>query len=151
MGDIKKVADRLRTMCSRREYCVSEVKAKALKFMDGDADAVEEIMASLLDDGYVDDLRYASAFARDKASIQGWGEVKIRYMLASKGVTRDVIDAALAEVDDDKASERLVKLMDNKYKSLKGDPQCKLKLLRFGLGRGYSYDELNHVISILIQ
>ena len=36
--------------------------------------------------------------------------------------------------------------MAAKAKSLKDDPQARLKLLRFGLGRGYQYDEVVDVI-----
>ena len=99
----------------------------------------------------MDDLRYASAFARDKSSIAGWGEVKIRYMLAAKGISRDVISEALAEIDEQKASGRLEKLLQNKERSLAGDPQMRIKLLRFGLVRGYSYDEVSSAVEQLLK
>jgi regulatory protein len=124
---------------------------KAKDALDGDAQAAKEVADVLVEDKYVDDLRYASAFARDKSAIQGWGEVKIRYMLSAKGVPRDVIDKALEEIDQDKADSRLEKLLQNKLKSLKDDPQCRLKLLRFALGRGYSYDEVNSLINTLLK
>ena len=146
-----KVLDRLRGLCSRREYCYADVLKKAKDVLDGDAQAAKEVADVLVEDKYVDDLRYASAFARDKSAIQGWGEVKIRYMLSAKGVSRDVIDKALEEIDQDKADSRLEKLLQNKLKSLKDDPQCRLKLLRFALGRGYSYDEVNDVVNSLLK
>ena len=146
-----KVLDRLRGLCSRREYCYADVLKKAKDALDGDAQAAKEVADVLVEDKYVDDLRYASAFARDKSAIQGWGEVKIRYMLSAKGVSRDVIDKALEEIDQDKADSRLEKLLQNKLKSLKDDPQCRLKLLRFALGRGYSYDEVNDVVNSLLK
>lgn len=146
-----KVLDRLRGLCSRREYCYADVLKKAKEALDGDAQAAKEVADALVEEKYVDDLRYASAYARDKASIQGWGEVKIRYMLSAKGVSRDVIDKALQEIDPDKADSRLEKLLQNKLKSLKDDPQCRLKLLRFALGRGYSYDEVNTLINTLLK
>ena len=146
-----KVLDRLRGLCSRREYCYADVSKKAKDALDGDAQAAKEVADVLVEDKYVDDLRYASAFARDKSAIQGWGEVKIRYMLSAKGVSRDVIDKALKEIDQDKADSRLEKLLQNKLKSLKDDPQCRLKLLRFALGRGYSYDEVNDVVNSLLK
>jgi regulatory protein len=148
---IIKVTDRLRGLCSRREYCVDDVRQKALKALEGDAEAAAEVVETLIKDKYVDDLRYASAFARDKASIQGWGEVKIRYMLSAKRISREVIDQALAEIDADRASSKLFKLLETKYKSLRDDPQCRLKLLRFALGRGYGYDDASAVISQLIK
>ena len=148
---ITKVTDRLRGLCSRREYCVKDVYQKAIKALDGDKGAAQQVVDSLIKDKYVDDLRYASTFARDKSSIQGWGEVKIRYMLSAKGVSRDIIDQALEEIDDVKAESRLLKLMENKLRSLKEDPQVKLKMLRFGLGRGYSYDEVSSVLNNLLN
>lgn len=147
----KRILDRLRGLCSRREYCYADVLKKAKDALDGDAQAAKEVADVLVEDKYVDDLRYASAFARDKSAIQGWGEVKIRYMLSAKGVPRDVIDKALEEIDQDKADSRLEKLLQNKLKSLKDDPQCRLKLLRFALGRGYSYDEVNSLINTLLK
>ena len=146
-----KVLNRLRALCSRREYCVADVLKKAADGLEGDRAAAQEVVDVLVKEKYVDDLRYASAFARDKSAIQGWGEVKIRYMLSAKGVPRDVIDKALEEIDHDKADSRLEKLLQNKLKSLKDDPQCRLKLLRFALGRGYSYDEASHTIDQLLR
>lgn len=146
-----KVTDRLRGLCSRREYCVEDIRQKAQKALDGNAALAAEVVETLVKEKYVDDLRYASAFARDKSSIQGWGEVKIRYMLSAKKVSREIIDQALSEIDTERASSKLQKLLETKYKSLREDPQCRLKLLRFALGRGYSYDEVNSIVSQLIK
>lgn len=147
----KRILDRLRGLCSRREYCYADVLKKAKDALEGDAQAAKEVADSLVEDKYVDDLRYASAYARDKASIQGWGDVKIRYMLSAKGVAASVITEALQEIDREKSSSRLHKLLENKLRPLKDDPQCRLKLLRFALGRGYSYDEASHTIDQLLR
>ena len=146
-----KVTDRLRGLCSRREYCVEDIRQKALKALDGDAALAAEVVETLVKEKYVDDLRYASAFARDKSSIQGWGEVKIRYMLSAKKVSRDIIDQALSEIDTERASSKLQKLLETKCRSLREDPQCRLKLLRFALGRGYGYDEVSKVVDSLMK
>ncbi|MBQ7811931.1 MAG: RecX family transcriptional regulator [Bacteroidales bacterium] len=150
-GDKLKVLDRMRRLCSRREYCSSDILKKATEGSDGDAVAAREILEVLTKEKYVDDLRYASAFARDKASIAGWGDVKIRYMLSAKGISTSVIEAALLEIDRPKAGQRLEKLMENKWKSLKGDPHGKLKLIRFALGRGYGYEEVAEVAATLCR
>ena len=142
-GDALKVLDKLRRLCSRREYCTSDILKKASEALDGDHNRAEEVLQVLVSERYVDDLRYASAYARDKASISGWGEVKIKYMLSAKGIARDVIAKALEEIDEGKAESRLEKLLENKWKSLKDDPQGKMKLIRFALGRGYGYEEVS--------
>ena len=149
--DPRKVADRMRGLCSRREYCRQDIMKKVLAALGGDADEAGRIMDRLVEEKYIDDLRYASAFARDKSSIAGWGATKIRYMLAAKGIDRETIAAALQEVDEGKASDRLEKLLSAKVRSLKDDPQCRMKLLRFALGRGYQYDEAAEVIGRLLN
>lgn len=147
----KKILDRLRGLCSRREYCYADVLRKAKDALEGDIKAAQEVVDSLVKDKYVDDLRYASAYARDKASIQGWGDVKIKYMLSAKGISASVISEALQEIDRDKSLSRLHKLLENKLRSLRDDPQCRLKLLRFALSRGYSYDEVTTVLDHLLR
>lgn len=145
--DKAKAADRLRGLCSRREYCRSEIMKKALTALEGDAEAAAEVVESLVAEKYIDDLRYASAFARDKSSIAGWGEVKIRYMLSSKGISKEAIAEALKEIDEGKASDKLRRILETKAKALKDDPQKKMKLLRFALGRGYEYDNVKEILN----
>lgn len=152
MEDAKgKVLTRLQNQCAKKECCSSDVLAKALKALDGDMDAAREILASLVKDSYVDDFRYASAFARDKASLAGWGPVKIRFVLAAKKIDRDTVDRALEEVDPQKADDRLERLMAAKKKTLEGDPQIKLKLIKFALTRGYGYDKVASVTEKLLK
>lgn len=146
---MNKILDNLRRQCSRREYCTSDVLKKAEKAMEGDRDKAREVVRILVEDKYVDDLRYCEAYAREKSSISGWGEVKIRYMLSAKGISGDTIARALTQIDHQRAQSRLEKLLENKLRTLKDDPQWKMKLLRFALGRGYSYDEINEHISRL--
>lgn len=148
---MEKALDKMRRLCSRREYCVSDIRTKLMKELEGDAQKVETALNKLIEERYVDDLRSATAYARDKASISGWGATKIRYVLSAKGVAKDVISEALNEVDESKAASRLEKLLEHKYKSLKDDPQWKIKLLRFALGRGYSYDEVSDQIRRFAQ
>lgn len=152
-SDVKdplKVADRMRALCSRREYCRKDILKKVMTALDGDAAKAEEVVGKLVEERYVDDRRYAAAFARDKASIAGWGTAKIKYMLAAKGVDREIIASALEEVDVSRADARLEKLMENKARSLKDDPQRRMKLLRFGVGRGYGYEEVSSMIDRIL-
>lgn len=149
--EIQKLTDRLRRLCSRREYCVSDVRKKAMTALEGDSEAAENVVSALVAEKYVDDLRYATAYAREKAMISGWGETKIRYMLSGKRIPRDIVSQALTEIDEGKADVRLQKLLENKMRSLKDDPQIKLKLIRFALGRGYQYDDIAPVIDSLLR
>ena len=147
----KKVLERLQRQCARIEYCVSDVRRKALKALEGDADAAERIVASLVRDRFVDDRRYAAAFAREKAALQGWGVVKIRFQLRGKGISDEIITEALQEIDPAKAASKLDKLAADRYRLLKDDPQCRLKLLKALLSRGYGYDEVEAAVKRVMK
>lgn len=144
---VLKVLSRLQRQCVAREYCVKDIRDKAIKALEGDVAAAEEVVSSLVADRFVDDSRYASAFAREKSSLSGWGSVKISFMLKGKGISSDIVAEALKDVDCTSAQKRLDSLAFTKYKSLKDDPHCRLKLLKFLMGRGYSYDEAERAAS----
>lgn len=148
--DPAKVLDRMRVLCSRREYCRSDIMKKVVTALEGDRDQAQHLIDKLISEKYIDDRRYASAYARDKSSIAGWGAVKIRYMLLSKDISEDDIVSALADIDDGRASSKLYKLLETKARSLKDDPQKSLKLKRFALSRGYSYDEVSKMVDTII-
>ena len=131
---------RLQKLCSKAEYCRADMYRKALKDLEGDEVAAQKVVETLVAEKYVDDARFASAFAREKASLQGWGPVKIRFQLRGKGVPESVIAAALEEIEPEKADARLEKLLSAKARTLEGDPQFRLKLLKFALSRGYEYN-----------
>ena len=142
----KAILEKMEAQCSKREYCVSDVRLKVFKALDGDTARTDEVIDSLVSDKYLDDTRYAAAFAREKAALTGWGPVKIRYSLRAKGIASPAIDAAMHEIDADKAKDKLNKLLESKRKSLEGDPQIKLKLIKYMLSRGYEYSDIQHLV-----
>ena len=151
MEEYGKVLDRLQAQCSRREYCSSDIFRKALAAFEGDREQAGRLLESLLEDGFVDDSRYASAFAREKSRLNGWGPAKITSMLLGKGIPRQTAVAALGEIDTEAADRRMRSVLETKYKVLAGDPQEKFKLLKFGLTRGYEYDKLAPVVDEILK
>lgn len=147
----KKVLIRMQALCSKREYCRLDAMSKALKFLEGDRDKALEIVEALVKEKYVDDLRYASAFAREKSSISGWGRVKIAYALSLKGMDRELVGLAMEEIEAQAAERKMHSVIKAKHKVLSRDPQCRLKLIRFALSRGYEYDTAVEAIDSVIK
>lgn len=144
----KKILARLEALCAKAEYCRSDMFRKALKATEDAAEA-GEITDSLVKNRFVDDARYAAAFAREKASLSGWGPIKIRFALRAKRISEPAITEALDGIEDGKACAKLEKLLETKAASLKGDPAIKLKLIRFALSRGYEYDAVESALAHL--
>ena len=151
MEEFAKVLDRLQAQCVKREYCRSDIFRKALTAFEGDRDSAERLVDSLVADRFVDDSRYAAAFAREKARLSGWGPVKISFALSGKGISKSVISEALKKIDPEEADRRMVSVLETKYRALKGDPQEKFKLIKFGLTRGYDYDKIAPVVDEILK
>ena len=149
--DYEKCLSRLQRLCSKAEYCRSQMYTKALRDLEGDTSAAKRVVDALVADKYVDDARYASAFAREKASIQGWGPVKIRFQLRSKGISDADIASGMSEIEEPKAARKLESVLAAKYRTLQGDPQCKLKLLKFALSRGYEYGDVAAAVDSVMK
>ena len=147
----EKVLPYLQNLCAKREYCRSEILKKAETALEGDRQAAQEMLNSLVADRFVDDARYAAAFARERSSLTGWGPEKIRYSLMMKGISKTDIAAALEEVDQDAAEAKLLKLLTAKRNALLGDPYIKFKLIKYALSRGYRYDEVAPAVERILS
>lgn len=147
----KKVLDRLQAQCSRREYCIKDIREKALKSLDGDADAASAIVDSLVEDRFVDELRYAGAFAREKAHLTGWGPIKISAALRAKGIASDIIKEALADASDAESAAKLESVLRAKSRTVEGEPDAKLRLIRFALQRGYDYNQVRTAVDAVFS
>lgn len=135
---------KMQALCSGREYCSADILEK-LNSRGVDPPDAAKILQLLVDDKFVDDARYAGAFARDKAFLAGWGEKKILYQLHRKGISDVVARSAMKEVDKEKSASKLHEVLKSKWKQLEkeGDQQKKrMKLFRYAMGRGYSYDDI---------
>ncbi|MBQ7253573.1 MAG: RecX family transcriptional regulator [Bacteroidales bacterium] len=139
----EKIYSRLSKLCSVREYCKAEIARKVELLKGDDAIDTQAIISQLCRDKYIDENRYAAAFARDKSALQGWGDAKIRIALARKGLDRDAIEYGLEQIDTEKAQARMESVLAAKLRTIKGEGQQVLaKLLRYGTSRGYSYNQI---------
>lgn len=150
LTEYSKTLQHLQNLCSKKECCASDIYRKALTALDGDQTQASQMLESLLEDRFVDDRRYAAAFAREKSRLSGWGPAKISFALRAKGVSRDDIAAGLSEIDPGEAARKMTSVLEAKARLLEGDPQIKFKLLKFGLSRGYEYPDLEPVVNSIL-
>ena len=135
--------------CSTAERCRSEVVAKLQVWdKDGEADA-SQILERLAQEGFLNENRYACAFASDKLRFQGWGKMKIRAALVQKGVSNGAANEALNQLDKEIYLQTLRNLTEKKRRELRSekDPYVlRQKLSRFLAGRGFSMEDIQSVV-----
>jgi regulatory protein len=81
---------------SRRERTVSELRQHLVRREVDEASAAETI-EELVEQGSLDDARFARLFVQDKRELQQWGSERIRRALLARGIDRELVDAALGE------------------------------------------------------
>jgi len=130
--------DKLALLCSRSEKCTSEIEEK-LKLMGFAPDEYEPVIEKLISEKYIDEERFARAYAKDKFRFNRWGKQKIEYMLRAKKINQEIVQLALEEIAGEGYSNELLKLIADKEKTIKAkDPFDKRnKLMRFAMGRGF--------------
>lgn len=138
---------KLAALCSRGEHCQGEMHEKLRRWAI-DGETAERIVQYLVEHRYIDDERYARAFAHDKLQYNGWGRRKIEQALRGKRVAAEIIERVLAATATDDYEERLRPLLAAKRKSIKAKDERELtmKLIRFAMGRGFSYDQISHCL-----
>ena len=139
----------LAALCAQAEHCQYEMLEKMRRW-ELSEDAQVRVMAKLIKERYVDDERYAQAFVKDKIRYNKWGRRKVEQALWQKRIDEDIRKRVLDEVDSDEYLSVLRPLLKQKRKSIKAvnDYELKQKLMRFALGRGFTFDIIRQCIDV---
>ncbi len=107
---------------------------------------------ALVDQGHLDDLRFARLFVQDKRELDEWGADRIRRTLLARGVDRDVVEGALAEQEpDDGEFDRALAVLRRRFPSLAGDRRERERALGVLLRKGYDTDLALEAISAHVR
>ena len=129
---------KLKHYCGYQERSHSEVKEKLYSLGVWKKDH-DEIIAALIEENYLNEERFALAFARGKFRMKQWGRVKIKYELKQRQVSEYSIKKALKQIDEEEYMTSLKKLAEDRYASLKGEQYLvrKKKTIDYLMQKGY--------------
>ena len=99
---------------ARRDLTVAELRTR-LERKHVPPEAIDDAVAELLETGFLDDARYARQFAEDKREIDQWGSERIATDLRRRGITPQLIDAALVTHDRDSEMRTALLLLRRRY------------------------------------
>lgn len=143
---------RLATMCARCEQAEGDLRRKLHDWGLAQPDA-SAVIQRLKQERYLDNGRFARAYCRDKLRFNGWGRIKIEYMLHGKGIEQEHIDAALGEIDEQQYADILHEALAAKAKTLSGKPQeqARAALMRFAASRGFEPALILPAVSLIMS
>jgi regulatory protein len=130
-----------RHYCSYQERSHQELKEKLYSF-GLRKNEVEEIIATLTQEDYLNEQRFAEAFAGGKFQMKNWGKGKIRFELQKKKLSPYCIKKGMAQIDPVEYDRVFLKLASRKWASLKREKNIfirKSKTRAFLLQKGYEF------------
>ncbi len=133
----KRLLDKAEQMCVSRERCLMDIETK-LHQWDTPAHWIENIGETLIKNNFINEERYCRAFVKDKIRFNKWGKIKIKVALKQKGISETDIEKGFREIDDEDYNKMVDRLLQEKWKTLKGrNFEKKAKAARFLQSRGF--------------
>jgi regulatory protein len=134
--------------CAIQDRCISEMRLK-LQAWGINKEETDLIISRLLEEGFIDEQRFAIAFARGKFRNLHWGKIKISMELQRKNIGKGLIAKAFNEIDETEYLETLSKLLKKKTKELRiNSVENRYKVMRFLAGKGFEPELIRKVMKI---
>ena len=147
----------LASYCAQAERSPSDLRRR-MQRLQLEEELQTELLTRLEAEGFVSGERFARAFVHDKHRFNGWGPRRLEHELRRHGIASSAIATALEELEEETSAEdeepRVLQLLRTKQRSLPAGLERRKaydRLMRFGLYRGYDYDEVREAITQLLD
>lgn len=139
----------LASLCANAEHCQWEMREKMRRW-ELSEEAQTRILNRLVSERYIDDVRFARAFVKDKVKYNKWGRRKVEQALWQKHIDEDIRQQVLDEIADEDYVLVLRPMLQQKRKSIKANSDYELngKLIRFAVSRGFTMDIIKQCINV---
>jgi len=144
----KNALSKAMALCSRREYCTEDIRAKLQQWEVSGSDS-QKILMTLINENFINEIRFAEAFVKDKFRYNKWGKIQITTHLKAKRLPSEIIKAALDSIDNELYIKTIRELINTHRINIKAKNQYELKgkLLRYGLSKGFESEILYNILN----
>tara|TARA_B100001057_G_scaffold442441_1_gene477822 strand:+ start:59 stop:526 length:468 start_codon:yes stop_codon:yes gene_type:complete len=147
--DEKLILEKMRSYCMYQERCIQEVKKKLTR-LQVVPKTKSKIINHLIDDDYLNEVRFTKSFIQGKLRIKKWGRIKLNYELKIRGVKKFIIDQEINKISKEDYYDYFNEFSHNKIKTLKGSKeQKKRSFINYFTYRGWEnnliYEKLNEI------
>ncbi|MFY0591591.1 regulatory protein RecX [Roseivirga sp.] len=146
--DIKSAKLKAADFCAYQERSQQEVRDKLYAYGLHEAE-VEDIIVDLIVDGFINEERFAKAYAGGKFRVKGWGKRKIKQGLKQHRISEYCMNKGLAEIDSEEYYNTLLRHAEKKLPTVKGDSDyiIKGKLMQYLIGKGFEMDLIRDAVN----
>jgi len=133
--------------CAYQERCQQDARNKLYQ-LGMHYQEVEEIIAMLIEDNFINEERFAKAFASGKFHILKWGKVKIKNELKKKNISEYCIRKSIEEIDESEYHLTLINIIEKKTKEIKAGNKFQImaKVASFAISKGYESELVTDIV-----
>jgi len=133
--------------CAYQERCHNEVLEKLSEWGIWGIDA-QEILLTLIEQNYLNEERFAIAFAGGKFRVKHWGKVKIKLELKQRDISEYCLNKALNEISDQDYLHTLNEQIDKKWAETKDKNLLskRAKVAKYVIGKGFEQDLIWNIL-----
>lgn len=138
----------MQKFCAYQDRCQAEVRTRLIEHSIY-GDTLEEIIADLIADDFINEERFAASYVSGKFKIKRWGRLKILKELKFRQISNYSIKKAMKQIDEEEYTDVLATLLTKKSNTLssaKDKWEKKKKLTAFATQKGYEYDVIKNVL-----
>lgn len=152
MKEFEKQLAKVRRWCAMQERCLVEVKihANSLGFSE---EATEKVISQLVEEGFINEERFAQLYAGGKFRNKKWGRERIIGELRARQIPEEAIRAGLAEIDEEEYRKVIVSMVEHKIAVTDRSNMLlfKHRLAKPAIAKGYEPDLVAEVIDELLK
>jgi len=148
--DLEVILARIHHFCAYQERCSREVDTKLIQWKVSPAKKTM-ILHRLIEEGFIDDERFARIFVRGKFHINHWGRLKIRYELKNRTIPETLVNKAMEEIGHDDYMRTIRELILKKKSEINTGKNLNIreKIITFVAGKGFEFDLISKVLTEL--
>lgn len=142
---------KIEAFCAYQERCDQEIRQK-LKEWGMDYEHVDILISDLIQQNFLNEERFASAFVSGKFRIKRWGRIKIKQHLKQKNISTYSMNKGLAEIDEAEYLKTLEELAvsKNALTNAKNKWDRLAKLQRYLQSKGYENDLIRETLDQIL-
>jgi regulatory protein len=141
-------------LLGRRQHSASELKRK-LWNKDYEQKLIDEVIAHLNKNGYLNDKEFALTFVQEKSKTKNWSTKRIKGELFKRGIAAKLIDKILSDRSKEEDFESAMILAKKKYEVLQKrnieSKELQIKLSTFLFSKGFDFDLIKDIVSQLMK
>ena len=147
---VKEAIQKIEHYCAYQDRCHEEVEQK-LRSMKMNSDEIDQILAHLINENFLNEERFARSFARGKHRIKHWGKIRITNELKFRGINQTLINIALIEISPEEYYTTFDNLANRHWESITETNSLKKRkkfcdyILRRGFESNLVYEKLKEL------